>query len=81
MGLMTDPRMFRSVIPYWETEGTKLTKLTLMPIEMTMDGNKSENGLPQRSYNPEIAEYLKGMCEPYGTKIVLEEDGLITCEW
>ena len=81
VGLMTDPRMFRSVIPYWETEGTKLTKLTLMPIEMTMDGNKSENGLPRRSYNPEIAEYLKGMCEPYGTKIVLEEDGLITCEW
>ena len=81
VGLMTDPRMFRSVIPYWETEGTKLSKLTLMPIEMTMDGNKSENGLPRRSYNPEIAEYLRKMCEPYGTKIVLEEDGLITCEW
>lgn len=81
VGLMTDPRMFRTVIPYWETEGTKLKRLTLMPIEMTMGGNKSENGLPRRSYNPEIAEYLKKMCEPYGTKVVLEEDGLITCEW
>ncbi len=81
VGLMTDPRMFRSVIPYWETEGTKLTRLILMPIEMPMDGNKSENGLPRRSYNPEIAEYLAKMCEPYGTKIKLEEDGLITCEW
>lgn len=78
---MTDPRMFRSVIPYWETEGTKLTKLTLMPIEMRMDGNKSEIGLPRRSYNPEIAEYLAKMCEPYGTKIELQKDGLITCEW
>ena len=81
VGLMTDPRMFRAVIPYWETEGTKLKKLTLMPVEMKMDGHKAENGLPRRSYNPEIAEYLAKMCEPYGTKITMNEDGLITCEW
>ena len=73
--------MLRSVIPYWETENGKLKKLTLMPIEMKTDGNKSENGLPRRSYNPEIAEYLRKMCEPYGTKIILESDGLITCKW
>lgn len=42
VGLMTDPRMFRSVIPYWETEGGKLTGLTLMPIEMSMDSHKSD---------------------------------------
>ena len=81
VGLMTDKRMFRAVIPLWETEGTKLTKMTLMPVEMSMDGNKSENGLPRRSYNPEIAEYLKEMCKPYGTEIILEKDGLITCKW
>lgn len=81
IGLMTDKRMFRSVIPYWETEGTKLKKLTLMPIEMSMDGNKSENGLPRRSYNREIFDYLVKMCEPYGTKLKLLEDGLISCEW
>ena len=81
VGLMTDKRMFRSVIPCWETENGKLKKLTLMPIEMKMDGHKSENGLPRRSYNPEIAQYLREMCEPYGTKITLEADGLITCEW
>lgn len=81
VGLMTDPRMFRSVIPYWETEGTRLTKLTLMPIEMRMDGHKSENGLPRRSFNPEIFEYLAEMCKPFGTKLTLEKDGLITCAW
>lgn len=81
VGLMTDVRMFRSVIPYWETDGTRLTKLTLMPVEMNMDGNKSAVGLPRRSYNPEIAEYLKKMCEPYGTRIILEENGLISCKW
>ena len=81
VGLMTDKRMFQSVIPYWETEGTKLTKLTLMPIEMCMDGHRSEQGLPRRSFNPEIFEYLAKMCEPYGTKLTLGEDGLIKCEW
>ncbi len=81
IGLMTDKRMFQSVIPYWETDGTKLTKLTLMPVEMSMDGHKSDSGLPRRSYNPEIAKYLAKMCEPYGTKIKFEKDGFITCEW
>ena len=81
VGLMTDPRMFRSVIPLWETEGTKLMRMTLMPVEMKMDGHKAENGLPRRSYNPEIAEYLAKMCEPYGTKLTLREDGLIDCKW
>ncbi|MBR5783388.1 MAG: CapA family protein [Clostridia bacterium] len=81
VGLMTDLRMFLSVIPCWETEGTKLKKLTLMPIEMKMTGHKSEIGLPRRSYDPNIAAYLAEMCEPYGTKISFGEDGLITCEW
>ena len=81
VGLMTDPRMFRSVIPCWETEGTKLTKLTLMPIEMVMKGNKSEEGLPRRSYNPEITEYLANMCKPYGTTITTNEDGTLNVTW
>ncbi len=81
VGLMTDPRMFRAVIPCWETDGTKLTKITLMPVEMSMDGNKSETGLPRFSDNPEIAEYLAKMCESYGTKITRDSDGMLTCTW
>ncbi len=81
VGLMTDKKMFRAVIPLWETEGTKLKKITLMPVEMKMDGNKSEIGLPRFSKNPEIGEYLAKMCEPYGTKISYNENGLLNCEW
>lgn len=80
-GLMADKRMFRAVIPYWETAGTELKKLVLMPIELSMDGNKSEIGLPRKSLNPEIAEYLSDMCKPYGTQILIREDGLIECKW
>jgi len=81
VGLMTDKRMFQTVIPYWETDGTKLTKMVLMPVEMSMDSHKSDMGLPRRSYDPGIAEYLRKMCEPFGTKITLMDDGLISCEW
>lgn len=81
VGLMEERRMFITVIPLWETEGTKLTKLTLMPVEMKMDGNKSDRGLPRRSYDPAIYKYLAEMSEPYGVKMTLEEDGLISCRW
>lgn len=81
IGLMEDVRMFRAVIPYWETEGTRLTKLTLLPIEMVMRGHKSEIGLPRRSDNPEICSYLSEMCKPFGTRIVREPNGLLTCTW
>lgn len=80
-GLMEDRKMFITAIPLWETEGTKLKKLTLMPVEMKMDGHKSDWGLPRRSYDPEIYKYLAEMSEPYGVKMTLEEDGLISCRW
>ena len=81
VGLMTDPKMFRTVIASWETDGTKLKKITLLPVEMKMDGHKSENGLPRKSNNPEIAEYLAEMCKPFGTTITREADGTLSCTW
>ncbi len=81
VGLMTDPRMFRAVIPLWETEGTKLKSLRLMPVEMAMDSHKAATGLPRFSKNPEIFEYLSNMCKPYGTTLTLEDDGTYTCHW
>lgn len=77
-GLMTDKRMFLTVIPLWETEGTRLTSLKMMPVELAMEGHHSEIGLPRRSKFPdEIAEYLTEMCRPYCTRITRKEDGLL----
>ncbi len=82
IGLMTDSRMTRAVIPCWETDTNgKLTKITLLPIEMTTDGHKAENGLPRVSHNPEVAAYLAAMCAPYGTKIMPNTDGTLSCTW
>ena len=81
VGLMEDWRMYHTVIPYWETEGTRLTKMKLLPVEMVMDGNKAERGLPRKSNDPKLLSYLADMCAPYGTEISLEEDGTYSCTW
>lgn len=81
VGLMADPKMFRAVIPCWETEGTKLKKITLMPVEMSMTSHKADQGLPRRVYTSEICDYLAEMCQDYGTKLTMQQDGLISVEW
>lgn len=81
VGLMEDRRMFMTVIPLWECEDGKLKSLRLMPCEGMMKGNKSQIGLPRRTDGKDIAAYLKEMCEPFGTEIILEDDGIITCKW
>ena len=80
-GLMEDRRMLISVIPYWETENGKLTKLTLMPFEIYSNGDEPESGLPRKCDGKEVYDYLSEMCIPYGTKLTLEDDGTIRCKW
>jgi len=80
-GLMTDPRMFINVVPLWETEGTKLKTLRLLPLMGSMDGNKSEIGLPRLYDAEKVAAYLGEMSAPYGIKLNVAPDGLIDVEW
>ena len=78
---MEDERMLTAVVPYWETEGTKLKSLTLLPVKLTDRANKSRHGLPRIAPAEEIAAYLGEMSAPYGTRCTATEDGLIKCEW
>lgn len=80
-GLMTDPRMFLNVIPLWETEGTKLKSLRLLPLMGNMDGNKSEIGLPRVIEPDGIIKYLGDMSADYGITLTRGEDGLIDVKW
>ena len=68
-GLCYDKVMFESVIPYWEAENGKLTKLILMPIELNFDKGRSMGGWPRPKYDAGIIQRLAKMSEPYGTKI------------
>ncbi len=81
IGLMTDKRMFISVIPYFEMEGKKLKSLKLYPIELSMDGNKSEIGLPRISNDPELLSDFAARCERNGTVLTRNADGTYDCTW
>lgn len=81
VGLMTDPRMFLNVLPTWEVKDGKMTKLRLVPVMGSMDGNKSEIGLPRLTSPDKVVEYLGKMSEPYGVKLTAAPDGLIDVEW
>ena len=71
-GLCYEKVMFEAVVPYWEAEDGKLTKLVLMPIELNFDKSRSMGGWPRPKYDDGILERLAKMSEPYGTKIKIE---------
>ncbi len=80
-GLMEDPRMLETVIPYWETdENKKLTKLVLMPVKASKGEGKHLEGLPQPAKDLAFMEDLAKMSAPYGVSIQME-NGLGVCRW
>ena len=81
VGLMTDKRMFESVIPYWETENGHLKSLRLYPIRLSMTGNRSEIGLPSLEKEAEFMEAFAMRCERYGTRLSKNPDGSYECRW
>ena len=81
-GLMTDWRMFLSVIPIWETNADHTLKsLRLVPIMGAMEGHKSDIGLPRLIDPDKVVEYLGEMSKPYGVTLTAAADGLIDCKW
>lgn len=72
-GLYYTKVMFESVIPYWEVTDGKLTKLTLMPIELNFDKPKSQGGWPRICKGQGILERLAAMSESYGTKMTIRD--------
>lgn len=81
-GLMEEARMMQTVIPYWETEGGKLTKLEFLPVELVKDGNKSEEGLPRIAKDRAFMDYFAKISAPYGVEMEYDEkSGVYTCKW
>lgn len=81
VGLMTDPRMFLTVLPMWEAEGGKLKSMKLVPVMGAMEGNKSEIGLPRLCDADKVIKYLGDMSAPYGIELSKDKDGLIDVKW
>ncbi len=81
VGLMEDRRMNETVIPYWESVEGRLTRLSLMPVELVMQGNKSERGLPRRAAKRETVARICDRLSGRGVRFEVSDDGLINCKW
>lgn len=79
IGLMTDHRMFETIIPFWETDDEgRLTSLTIYPVLLPMSGNKSELGLPRLAKDTSFLDGFLRRCEAYGTKLQKNTDGSLS---
>lgn len=72
-GLQAQRAHFETVIPFWEMEDGKLTKLELLPVELDFGAPRSHNGLPRVAKDTAILERLAKMSEPYGTKMEIRD--------
>lgn len=80
-GLMANKVMNETVVPYWETdEKGDLTYLELLPLELSMGGKKSDEGLPFIAKNTSFIQRLAEMSKPYGTEIKMNGK-VAVCKW
>ena len=74
-GLSYDPVMYESIIPYWEVEDGKLTRMILLPIEEQFALPRSRGGWPCKETTRGIMERFAKMCAPWGVEISIAPDG------
>jgi poly-gamma-glutamate synthesis protein (capsule biosynthesis protein) len=75
-GLLTDRRMLEAVIPYFEFENDRLTRLELLPIELGFDQPRYRIGDPHICTDRGIIQRFAEMSAPYGTEITVNEAGI-----
>lgn len=67
-GLQTKREAFETFVPHWKMENGKLTKLTLLAVELGFGLPRSRSGWPAPAKNSSILEQLAELSVPYGTK-------------
>jgi len=72
-GLQTEPKMFEALIPYWEMNQGKLTRLLLMPVELGFGQPRSRNGWPRFEPHKGILQRVAAMSEAFGTRIEIRD--------
>ena len=80
VGLHTDRANFLSVVPKVEIADGKVTRVTMLPIELHFGQDWSVNGLPRPAPAKDAADIeavLARLSSEYGTKIVRLSDGTL----
>ena len=78
-GLMYDRKMMESVIPFFEFNNGKLTRLELLPVELGFDEDYEDEmrGIPRPANANLFFERFKSISEPFGTKMCCKGDRII----
>ena len=76
IGLISSRRTLEAAIPYIEIEDGAVTKIELFPISLGYGMEAWQVGLPRPGFGQGILERLQEMSAPYGTDIVIREDGI-----
>lgn len=71
-GLQSKRESFESFIPFWEMEDGKLTRLTLLAVELGFGLPHSRSGWPVPAKDSSILEQLAGLSGPYGTRLKID---------
>lgn len=80
IGLHTKKECFRTCIPYLEYDRNRLVKAEILPVDLGFEKDRTFKGIPYRAnekQTKEIYERLASLSEPFGTKLVLRQDGII----
>lgn len=65
--------IWNAVMAAWTMEEGKLTEVQLYPVELGMKNSRGQKGVPVMNHSRETLEYLQTLCEPFGTKIEIED--------
>ncbi len=68
------PIYYMGIVPRWEMEDGKLTKIELLPIELGMNEPLGLKGFPSPMHPEKLMEHMKMVCEPYGTELKINGD-------
>ena len=74
-GLKYTRKANESVIASFEIQAGKLKDVSFLPIDMGF-GDESRKGCPSPAFNAGIIERLAQLSKPYGTEIIVGDDGL-----
>lgn len=81
IGLFTQSYAFRCLAPVieWDDDGNVI-KAAALPLGLGFNDPKETKGFPRIANAEEtelLYQQLKNTCEPYGTKVTIDEDGLL----
>ena len=72
-GYGTMPEIWNAIMPSWTMEDGKITEVKLYTVDLHMEKNRAQKGLPELNYSEKWLQYLADLSKPYGTEIEIRD--------